>query len=313
MRNVDQAKYLPFGDGQPYQARMGLQPLPFEEWIEIDGAFAAQLSAKRALFEARHCDVFQALPDAKLASEETLRLLLQHLRRHHSDRFEFHGAQVRNVLTGECWDIANAHLHPLDQAGRLVQEDFCILQPDGEAYRLTAGAVCFPSNWRLADKIGHRLADVHGPVPGYADRLEKPVDRFFNNLSAEALVWRANWAIHDSPALFRTAHDSVDGPIHDPTPATVTGGNAGDTLWFRVERQTLRRLPQSGAVLFTIRTHLTQLHQAIRSPKSAGDLAVVIRSMPDAVLRYRHMNAFRSALLDWLDGTAAMPAERAQN
>jgi hypothetical protein len=307
MQTVGQAKYLPkylpFGDGQPYQARMGLQPLPLEEWIEIDDAFAAQLSAKRALLEARHGDVFQALPDAKLASEETLRLLLQHLRRHHCDRFEFQGAQVRNVLTGECWDIANAHLHPLDQAGRLVQEDFCILQSDGENYRLTAGAVCFPSNWRLADKIGHRLADVHAPVPGYAGKLEKPVDRFFNNLSAEALVWRANWAIHDNPALFRTAHDSAA--------AVVTRSNAGGTLWFRVERQTLRRLPQSGAVLFTIRTHLTELRQAICSPKTARDLAAVIRSMPDDVLRYRHMNAFRPALLDWLDGAAAVPAERA--
>jgi dimethylamine monooxygenase subunit A len=276
---------------------MGLQPLPLEAWIEIDDAFAAQLSTKRTLADTRHGEVFQALPEAKPASEETLRLLLQHLRQHHPDHFEFAGGELRNLLTGERWDIEHSRLHPLDQAGRLVQEDFCILQPDGENYRLTAGAVCFPSNWRLADKIGHTLADVHGPVPGYADRLEKPVDRFFKNLSADAIVWRANWAIHDSPTLFKATRD--------PEPATVTSANAGETLWFRVERQTLRRLPQSGAVLFTIRTHLTQLSQAICSGKSARDtarnLATIIRSMPDAVLRYRHMNGFQSALLDWLD------------
>jgi dimethylamine monooxygenase subunit A len=296
MPQIRQARYLPFGDGQPYQMRMGLQPLPSEQWIEIDGAFAAQLSAKRALLEMCHDEVFQALPDAQFASDETLRLLLQHLREHHSDRFEFDGALVRNRTTGERWDIGRSPLHPLDQAGRLVQEDFCILQPDGEHYRLTAGAVCFPSNWRLADKIGQRLADVHGPVPGYADKLEKPVDRFFNNLSADALVWRANWAIHDNPALFRRSHD--------PTPTTVTSNNAGEALWFRVERQTLRRLPESGAVLFTIRTHLTQLRQAICDSKSARDLAAVIRSMPDAVLGYRSMNGFQPALLDWLDQIA---------
>jgi Haem-dependent oxidative N-demethylase, alpha subunit-like len=272
---------------------MGLQPLPLEQWIEIDEAFAAQLATKQVLLNARHGDVFQALPEAKLASQETLRLVLQHLRQHHSDRFEFEDAQLRNVLTGERWDIEHSRLHPLDQAGRLVQEDFCILQSDGENYRLTAGAVCFPSNWLLSDKIGHTLAEVHGPVPGYADKLENPVDRFFNNLSADALVWRANWAIHDSPTLFKAARDH--------TPTMVTSSNAGETLWFRVERQTLRRLPQSGAVLFTIRTHLTQLGQAICHPTSARDLAAVIRSMPDAVLHYRRMNAFRPALLGWLD------------
>ncbi len=292
MLKTGQFKYLPFGDG-PYQMRMGLQPLPIEQWIEIDAAFAAQMSAKRALFEARHGDVFQALPEAKLAAEETLRLLLQHLRQHHADRFAFEGAQLRNVETGECWDLKHSHLHPLEQAGRLVQEDFCILQPDGEHYRLTAGAVCFPSNWRLADKIGQRLADVHGPVPGYAEKLENPVDRFFWNLPAGALTARANWLIHDNPKLFKVGHT--------PPSATVTGANAGETLWFRVERQTLRRLPESRAVLFTIRTHLAPLGEAIRSAKSACDLAAVIRSMPHAVLDYRHMNGFRDALLDWLD------------
>jgi hypothetical protein len=276
--------------------RMGLQPLPVEDWIEIDDAFAAQMSEKRALVEARHGDVFQALPEAKLAAAETLRLLLQHLRRHHADRFQFEGARLHNIVTGERWDIAHPRLHPLDQAGRLVQEDFCILQPDGEHYRLTAGAVCFPSNWRLADKIGQRLADVHGPVPGYAEKLENPVDRLFRNLPAGALMARANWLIHDNPKLFKVGHA--------PPAANVSGANAGETLWFRVERQTLRKLPQSGAVLFTIRTHLAPLGAAIGDPKRARDLAAVIRSMPHAVLDYRHMNGFRDALLDWLDQIA---------
>ncbi len=304
-------QYLPFGDGQPYQMKMGLQPLPSERWIEIDETFAAQLSAKRALIETRHSDVFQALPDAERASEETLRLLLQHLRQHHADAFEFEAAHIRNLLTGERWDIAHSRLHPLDQAGRLVQEDFCILQSDGENYRLTAGAVCFPSNWRLADKIGHTLAEVHGPVPGYAEKLEKPVDRFFENLSAGAIVWRANWAIHDSPTLFKATHNSTtndpttnDPAPNDPAQMAITSANAGEALWFRVERQTLRRLAESCAVLFTIRTHLTPLHEAICTPKSARDLAAVIRSMPEAVLHYRHMNALRPALLGWLDQIA---------
>ena len=181
-----------------------------------------------------------------------------------------------------------------------MQEDFCILQSDdktlSETYRLTAGAVCFPSNWRFADKIGKKLADVHGPVPGYAEKLANPVDRFFKNLTADTIMWRANWLIHATPELFQADHK-----LDAATAAAITPVNAGEKLWLRVERQTLRRLPASGAVLFTIRTHVTQLSDAIRDAKSAQDLATAVRTMPDDVARYRSMEPFRAALLEWLE------------
>jgi hypothetical protein len=293
------APYLPFGDGKPFALRMGLQPLPPEQWIEIDGAYAAQLKAKHELLATRHGDVLQALPEADRASEEALRLLLDHLRAHRADRFAFEGHTLRNSATGEVWDIAHslAHssLHPLEQATRLVQEDFCILQADNDTYRLTAGAVCFPSNWRLADKIGRPLGEVHGPVPGYAEKLAGPVDRFFKNLQADSIMARTNWLIHATPELFQSGHR-----LDAATAAAITSANAGEKLWLRVERQTLRRLPQSGAVLFTIRTHVTQLSEAIRDAKSAQGLAIAVGTMPDDVAGYRGMTAFRPALLDWL-------------
>jgi dimethylamine monooxygenase subunit A len=294
------APYLPFGAGKPFALRMGLQPLPAEAWIEIDEAYAAQLAKKRDLLATRHADVLAALPESRPASEEALTLLLDHLRTYHSDRFAFAGSKLGNIATGEEWDIARSPLHPLEQAGRLVQEDFCILQCDDktldETYRLTAGAVCFPSNWRLVDKIGKKLSDVHGPVPGYAEKLASPVDRFFKNLSADTIMWRANWLIHATPELFQAGHK-----LDAASAAAIPPANAGEKLWLRVERQTLRRLPQSGAVLFTIRTHVTRLSEAICSDETARDLATAMRTMPDDVGRYRSMSGFRAALLGWLD------------
>ena len=55
----------------------------------------------------------------------------------------------------------------------------------------------------------------------------------------------------------------------------VTAENAGQRLHLRVERQTLSRLPRTGAVLFTIRTHMKRLDHfegrpdAVRHPFSA--------------------------------------------
>ncbi len=298
------APHLPFADGKPFALRMGLQPLPAAQWIEIGEDYAAQLAAKRDLFAARHGDVVQVLPEAKAAAEEALQLLLDHLRAHHADRFAFAGDKLRNAVTGEQWDLAQSSLHPLEQAGRICQEDFCILQPDdktgGEIYRLTAGAVCFPSNWRLADKIGKKLVDVHGPVPGYAEKLSGPVDRVFKNLATDTIMVRANWLIHATPELFQSGHRLDAAAV-----AAITPENAGEKLWLRVERQTLRRLPQSGAVLFTIRTHVTQLRNAIRDIKSAQALALAARTMPHGFARYRGMEAFRAVLLEWLEERTA--------
>ena len=296
------APYLPFADGKPFALRMNLQPLPVEQWIDVGEDFSGQLAEKRKLLATRHDDVVQALPQAQHASEEALKFLLAHLRRYYPGQFAFR--TLRGLGIGGKWDFSQLSLHPLEHATGLVQEDFCILQADDETnggtYRLTAGAVCFPSNWRLADKIGCALADVHGPVPGYAEKLGGAVDRFFKNLTAGTIMWRANWLIHATPELFQSGHK-----LDAATAAAITSENAGEKLWLRVERQALRRLPQSGAVLFTIRTHVTHLADAIRDAKAAQALALAVRTMPDDFSRYRSMDTFRAVLLPWLEQRTA--------
>jgi hypothetical protein len=59
-------------------------------------------------------------------------------------------------------------------------------------------------------------------------------------------VWRVNWSLVDTPEPYR--------PPEHRARAAITAALAGEQLWLRVERQTLRRLPDSGAVLFGIRT-----------------------------------------------------------
>ena len=94
-----------------------------------------------------------------------------------------------------------ADLHPLDAAGRLVQEDLCLMVLRDGAPHLDAASLCFPSYWRLADKLGRPMADVHGPVAHYADELAAKVDTFLQRLRPERPVWRRNWSIHDDPTL----------------------------------------------------------------------------------------------------------------
>jgi dimethylamine monooxygenase subunit A len=73
-------------------------------------------------------------------------------------------------------------------------------------------------------------------VPGYP---AAQVDRFLDRLRPGKVMWRRNVLFHRS------------GSLYAPVPT------AGDEWWVRSERQTLRRLPVTGGVLFTIHTDTT--------------------------------------------------------
>ncbi len=141
-----------------------------------------------------------------------------------------------------------------DAAGS-VWEDLCVLEADAAGqYRLTAAAVGFPTDWRLAGKMGLPLTAIHAPIHGYAEELAAGVDHFFTNLPPGIIFGRANWFVVASDAWRYLPDDTPQARF-----AHVTAANTGETLFLRCERQTLRRLPDSGAVLFTIGIALAPL------------------------------------------------------
>lgn len=288
--------HLPFESG-PYRMAMGLIATAERDWFEIDCRYPDELRQRHVLLAERHGDVFAALPGSEAACAEALALIAEHLTRWHPSWYRYEGPRLRNNLTDELWDLAHPALHPLECAGRLVQEDLCIIAPTPEGPRFTAAVLCFPTRWRLHDKLGKPLGAVHGPVPLFADRLARPVDRFMAHVKPGHIAQRVNWSVLDDPALFQTG-----GHWRSGVNPAITAENAGDTLYLRTERQTLRRLPHSGAVLFGIRVHVYPLGQVIATPAVAARLAEAVRALPEEMTSYKSLVAFRTALLDWLDG-----------
>ena len=280
--------YLPFAAG-PYRMQMGLRPLDLAEWIEIDADLGAILREKRRLLALRHAEVFAALASTEEAGEEVLDLLFDHLPRRFPTQYPRMDATIALAATGEIIGRRHPALHPLDAAARLVPEDLCLMRRSGDAYVLAAAAVCFPSRWRLADKIGRSVAEIHAPVPGYAAAIAGAVDQFFARVAVERPVWRLNWTIHDTDAPFQ------------PEPALardVPPERFADGLFLRVERQTLRRLPRSGDVLFTIRTYVRQL--GALAPEAATRLGQALAALPPELRAYRGLTRFADDLAVWL-------------
>ena len=286
------APYLPFAGGS-YRLTMGLMPLAEPDWLEIDALLAAHLAEKRALLIARPDEVFAALPEAEAASRELLALLAAHLPLHHPQIFARDGAVLTNRVTGEAWDVERPALHPLDLCGRLVQEDFCLLRRDGAQHILVGASLCAPARWRLADKIGHPLAQIHAPVAGYDATLARPVDRLFDQLRPGRLVWRLNWGILDNPARFQPVQPPADTPITAAPRASACGSGSSARPCAsspRARRWCSPSAPMSRGSIAPSR----------RGP-AAADLASAIRALPQEMLRYKQIEPFATEVLAWLE------------
>jgi hypothetical protein len=282
--------YLAF-DARPFRLRMGLKPLEPETWIELDDRFEVEMALKAQLHRDHHDDVVVALPGSEDACAEVLDALLVWLEARYPGRLA-----ARRAALGRAAASAGA-VHPIETAGLLVQEDLCVLVPDGKGgLPFVAGSVSFPSRWRLRDKIGLPMAAVHGPVAHYAEQLANPVDAGLARLTPERGVWRVNWNLFDDPALFQLGGHSRPG-VNE----TITPDNAGDTMWLRVERQTFRRFPGHQSVLFTIRTFQRPLSMVAARRDLAARLAAALRGMPPETAAYKSVNVWRDAVLAYLD------------
>lgn len=286
------SSYRPFASG-PFRLTMGIRTLDPQDWIELGPDVPDQMAERRRLLSERTDEVLAGPPESVAAQRELLSLLVQHLQTRSPNLYGDAPGSMLDPWTGERQVLAE-ECEPLALIGRLIPEDVCLLRAGPEGYRLIAAVLCFPSHWRLADKLGRNLDLIHGPVPGFAEDLASAVNRFFQGIRVERPVWRLNWSLTDTDELFLP-------PVHRETERVFEDGRG---WWLRVERQTLRRLPETGVVVFTIRTHLDPLAEVAREPGCAAELAGRLREMPDAMLRYKGLAAVRPAILAWLERMA---------
>jgi hypothetical protein len=126
-------------------------------------------------------------------------------------------------------------------------------------------------------------------VPGYGEELSRPTNGLFDRLTPERSFWRLNWTLLDSPILFQ--------------PTASRGAPSGDlTDWyFRVERQTLRQLPQSHAIVFTIHTYVTSAATlGERDPHFVPALLYSLETAPPSTQAYKGWTGVAERLRDVL-------------
>jgi hypothetical protein len=271
---VDELPYAPWRergsvvDGE-FRWRLGVRPLDLRDWIELgpdaegpDGWIAQK---PRLLAEHRET-TFAALDGIEPESHEVADALVDHLRWRWPEQF------------GEA--TLGADVHPLDAASRLVPEDLVLMVERDGRLVFGGGSVCFPNRWDLASKLGRSMAEVHEPVARLNATLEPEVDRFLDRLRPERPFWRLGWGVIDVADGYTPA-DGTGGPR--PIDPDVS------ELFVRVERETLRRFPRTGCVLFTIRTYIAPMTSIADDPDSAAALAAAVAAMPADVRGYKDL------------------------
>jgi len=182
----------------------------------------------------------------------------------------------------------------LPEAAAHSHEDMCLLtKAEGEdQYRLIGAAVAWPSDWHPKDKIGLPLRALHAPIAGYEEQLATGVDRFMETLKSGVIYGRCNWFIAPTGEMRWLA----EGEPHRQF-AHVTPNNAGETLFVRSERQTLRRLPKTGAILFTIGIYVEPLGKL--APDNLKRLAASVQSLLEGEGERRGTGAYADALIGY--------------
>lgn len=247
---------------------MGIRSLGQRPWLVADAHRERELALKAELSRTRPGEVFAAEAGTEGAGRAVIDLL-----------------QEAGVEVDE-----QPGRHPLDSAGRSVQEDLCLMERTDAGWHLAAASLCFPSRWRLADKIGRHITEIHGPVDGYADKLAERVDGFFDRVTDKP-VWRRNWFVHADNALFQ--------PTRPPGgDVLVPASRCLDDLVVRSERQTLRRLQLADDwILFTIRVQQAPVRELLASATRRAAFRDYLTTSPSGVLQHRGMAPLQVAEL----------------
>lgn len=305
--------YRPFRHGPKYHITMGLRTIPSSSWIELDSDYPqyhATKAARLASSRGPHC--VRTAPEALPAAEELLADLASYLPARYPSLFRrTETGGIENLWSGESFPTTRATAKggdtwdPMAICARLVQDDLALMIPptDGSGeYRLLAGAILLPGFWRLQDKFGMSLSAIHtsGAVPQFETRLQRGMLNLFRRLKPEEVVARSNYfmQVDDDLAWSWSIGSEETGEAGWDTAAK---DRAIEHHMFRSERQTLRRLPRTGAVVFTIRTYFVPVTEIVKEPYVPGRLASAVRSWGDDVAKYKGKQRYGKVLLEYLD------------
>lgn len=280
----------------PYHQTMSIFKLDINHWLDMDKWYVHYLQEKHRLTGKNGIAACDWLPESSEACQELLDTVVQHLVHRYPKLFTMTSSTlVHNHVTNEEVDLTADH--PLHMLSKLTKEDFYIAQrrEDGMHY-LTAAEVPFPGgSFSIQDKIGKHINAIHEPVPYYKEKLQPSMERFFGRMKVNEPVERASWYITWDYNL------DVSHVYNEKTTQEDVRKVPFDKFVVRVERQTLRRLPKSRAIIFTNHPVYYKICDMKDEPFVPSILKKVLFEAPQDIIKYKSYPLIRDYLVVYLD------------
>ncbi|KAH8657541.1 hypothetical protein BGZ60DRAFT_545170 [Tricladium varicosporioides] len=265
----------------------GLSNSNLSELIEVDHTYLSRLETRKQILKDHHDIAIQASPAIKPATDELyIWLTGTYLPTRFPTMFSRSDSGVINRATGLTLPIEPPvdPVHTFKILGENIDNDFLLLLPseDGDGYVLKGYVTCFPAGFNTKDKFEKKLRDIHEPVPGYKEKLEKSMDRFFDKLEIGKVVMRSNWSITTHGRLFAASGNHLyEGEIPEMEEVDL------ENTFLRCERQTLHRLPKTRALVFSFKTYMYALGD-IKGEGLGKDLANAIDGLKEGSVPAMH-------------------------
>lgn len=309
VKNYDDRPWRPFR--WPYHQTMSIFKLDMNHWLDMDKYYWRYIEEKKRIWMTYGKENIGWLPEGYEPSFELMQTVTDHMLKRYpllftlvEDRGEVGGKIVYNELTEETLDMTlPLKEHPLLYVSKMAKEDFYVVMknPEDGLHYLVAAAVPFPGgSFGIDEKLGKHLDVIHEGVPYYKEKLKTSMERWFGRLTPNTPVERASWYISwDHKLKFNDVYQlpkfvpdlKADMESMDPKDFNV-----------RVERQTLRRLPKSGAIIFTNHPVFYSIEEMKDEPLIPSLIRKIIYEGPQDIIKYKNFDFFRDHIADYLDG-----------
>ncbi|KAL1958669.1 hypothetical protein VTO42DRAFT_4012 [Malbranchea cinnamomea] len=232
---------------------MALTKLEPNWWIELENTYRyrvkqrKQLDAKYGKAVLGHLPVY--LPSISSLSEDK--------------------RYFRNKILGTSEDLGFGK-PPLEILMDNVPEDFAIMMRDEKT-----GFYFFPCR---SDMLVYRDGIS---VRNWASSCTKSMNRFFSKMPTDGSIQRGSWGLEISTPLFIAPADPREKERLTQNPSLKLSD-----CYLRVDWQTLRRLPLSGAIVFNFKALFTPITEFRDEPGVPALIAKVLREGKRSIHEY---------------------------
>lgn len=250
-------RHAPYEDAWDFS--IGLRPIPETVWLE--GGEADPAARKRPLLRDHAATVWGEIAASRPGQ-----------------------AEVLEMVEAALGQSPARDLPPLLAAAHRVPDDLVLMEKRDGGWRVGAISLCAPTFFSVPEVLGKSLGEIHDPVNGFRGRFLSRVERIFEGLRPGLVLQRRNWSVVNSDEPFTPNPAPIRAKIPEINP-----DEAGQSLFVRVERQTLRRLPRTGGALFTIRVWLDPLDAVAADPARLSAFAHAWRNATSDFRAYKRL------------------------